>query len=449
MGGSMTRIQIQVGPVNAHLTAAWDALLKFEPLHYIIDMYVEVGVSCRVHLLFVSFDISIEIGADLHIEGPEFGGVAQFVPFALESEVHLLINNSVDFWFFGFDIYFGEQPSPPPPLTLAEFYDVVAKAGPPEAPTKGKSDTIEHDSIVQLKLSLEEGAAPAPVEDAPDGAGPANAGSGSIWRVKGGDFKFRVSSVFAISSATIETKESVAIEKTDPANEKKFEQAVKTAEGVVDISSIPMRAKKFQSPMTIKIINENAKAGDLKEIYPSGWQPEFVVKLVPTALWGDPDHPPDPLNAKDGCVPLQMAVSVTAPLPILAVSKIPPVNATDITRQFVNENFLAETETQVGMAATKLDKTHDTWPAMQKTWEDSVIGNLETAKSLVDGCMNALGWNFPAPEVLKKAEKLVPKPWELKAKMPTRLVSGNKVKVEGVEDGLDNFYLALPRVCAV
>lgn len=73
----MIKIQLSVGPVSAHLDAAFDALLYFDPLHYIVDVYVEVGVSCRIHLLFVSFDISIEIGADLHIEGPEFGGVAQ------------------------------------------------------------------------------------------------------------------------------------------------------------------------------------------------------------------------------------------------------------------------------------------------------------------------------------------------------------------------------------
>lgn len=73
----MIFVQLHVGPVSAHLRAAFDAILEFDPLHYVIDMYVQVGVSCHVHLLFISFDVSIEIGADLHIEGPEFGGVAQ------------------------------------------------------------------------------------------------------------------------------------------------------------------------------------------------------------------------------------------------------------------------------------------------------------------------------------------------------------------------------------
>lgn len=77
MGGALIYVQLSVGPVSAHLTYGFDAILQFNPLHYIVDAYVEVGVSCRIHLLFISFDISIEIGANLHIEGPEFGGVAQ------------------------------------------------------------------------------------------------------------------------------------------------------------------------------------------------------------------------------------------------------------------------------------------------------------------------------------------------------------------------------------
>lgn len=365
--------------------------------------------------------------------------------------VIVLTSNSVDFWFFGFDIYFGEQASGPPPLTLLEFYNVVAKAGPPENPPEDKQDNVEDDFIVQLKLSLEEGAAPAPVEDTAEKMPPPNAGFGSKWRVRGGDFKFRVSSVFAITSATLETKESVQIEKTSPLTEKSLEQKVIATETVNLISSIPMQAHPgtIDSQMSIKIIKEDAKPSDLNEMYPSGWQPEFVVKLVPTALWGDPAHPPNALDSKDGCVPQQMAVSIAAPLPLLAVSKIPKVKATELARLRVQRKSLAETETQDGMGAATLKKTPDTWETMQSAWEDSVSKNLSTAEELVKGCMKTLGWDLPAPEVVQKAADLDPKPWVLNVKMPVRLVSGNATKVEGVEDGLDNFYLALPRVCVV
>jgi hypothetical protein len=77
MGGALIYVQLHVGPVSAHLDVGFDALLQFHPLHYIVDVYVDVGVSCHVHVLFVSGDISVDIGARLHIEGPNFGGKAQ------------------------------------------------------------------------------------------------------------------------------------------------------------------------------------------------------------------------------------------------------------------------------------------------------------------------------------------------------------------------------------
>jgi len=39
-------------------------------------MGVEVGVECRVPLLFCTIRIRIAIGAKLEIEGPDFGGTA-------------------------------------------------------------------------------------------------------------------------------------------------------------------------------------------------------------------------------------------------------------------------------------------------------------------------------------------------------------------------------------
>lgn len=39
-------------------------------------MHIDVGVECRIPLGLITIRISIHIGAELHIEGPEFGGDA-------------------------------------------------------------------------------------------------------------------------------------------------------------------------------------------------------------------------------------------------------------------------------------------------------------------------------------------------------------------------------------
>lgn len=346
---------------------------------------------------------------------------------------------------------------------------MVAKCGPPQESVAGKDDSVSEQDDIRLKITLEEGAAPAPITDSKDDskdAPPPNAGAGAKWRVKGGDFKFRVSSVFAISSASLETANSVDVERQivkhkddnppkEFPDEKSLENAVARLPDIPLISSIPMDVREkdnsgqinITSPLYIRISRENVPDSDLDELYPSGWQPEFVVHQVPSALWGDPNQPPDRMNADNSTIGHQMAVSVAAPLPILSMSKIPAINATDIQRQKVMEKPLAKTETQSTMTAKASIKIAD-WSAVKTSWTDAVTKNQETADALVTGIMSTLGWDTPAPDVVTMNLDVEPKPWMLKQKLPERLISGTKGAIEGVVDGLDAFYLALPRVVA-
>jgi hypothetical protein len=77
MGGAMLHVSLSAGPVSAYLDASFDALINFHPLHYMVDMRVSVGCDCNINILFIHIHIHVQVGADLHIEGPEFGGTAQ------------------------------------------------------------------------------------------------------------------------------------------------------------------------------------------------------------------------------------------------------------------------------------------------------------------------------------------------------------------------------------
>jgi hypothetical protein len=451
MGGAAIFVQLSVGPVSAHLNAALDAIIYFHPFHYIMDIYVDVGVSCHVHFLFVSFDINIDIGAQLHIEGPQFGGVAH-----------------VDFWFFGFDVYFGAQPSPPPPITLVEFYEVLKKAGPAEDNAR-PDDASSKDFEQLLKMAVEAGAFPDAPKDAnvPDGdpQPPApNAGVGSVWRVRGGEFQFRVSTVFAISEASLATTDDGDTSKDDPV----LTDPTADLQAQSTITSYPMQVSApIESPLRIKIYNKNA-SDDAK--IPTGWRTNFVVKQVPQALWGNPTtyhpvdallHPdPDPKKQVPATVPLNMAVSLLAPPPTLAESKIPPVNAVLLMQGHIEpDHFLQETESQTQMfpdtiantVTANLDPDHvqnrvKQWAQFQKKWEDC-NKDAAGAEDLASALVSELGWDSPPPDVLTKVGDTTPKPWDLKTGFPTRLVTGTGKKDVG--DGLANTYLALPRVMAV
>jgi hypothetical protein len=73
----MMHVSLAFGPISAWLDATFDALINFHPLHYSVDFDVSIGVTFDADILFIHIHISVQVGASLHIEGPELGGTAQ------------------------------------------------------------------------------------------------------------------------------------------------------------------------------------------------------------------------------------------------------------------------------------------------------------------------------------------------------------------------------------
>lgn len=112
MGGGALLAVYSAGPLGAHFDAYADFLINFHPFHYIGDVGVDVGVSFTMDLLFVTLHISCDAGADVHLEGPGFGGVAR-----------------VHFWLFEFDVPFGDTPSAPGALPWGDFWNLLTQEG--------------------------------------------------------------------------------------------------------------------------------------------------------------------------------------------------------------------------------------------------------------------------------------------------------------------------------
>jgi hypothetical protein len=94
---------------GGHLSATWnsgnlkawfnigtDFIISWKPYFYDASVYVDMGVSYTFDF-FGSHTISVDVGADLHIWGPEFSGKAR---------VHL--------WIVSFDVTFGANTKPEP-----------------------------------------------------------------------------------------------------------------------------------------------------------------------------------------------------------------------------------------------------------------------------------------------------------------------------------------------
>lgn len=92
------------GSFSAWFNAAFDFLLSWKPFHYDISLSVDIGASYTFHF-FGTHTISVDVGADLHIWGPEFSGWA-----------HIKLS------IISFDISFGANAShTPTPLDWPTF----------------------------------------------------------------------------------------------------------------------------------------------------------------------------------------------------------------------------------------------------------------------------------------------------------------------------------------
>ncbi|MFD2719559.1 DUF6603 domain-containing protein [Hymenobacter monticola] len=104
MAGTHLSAVWEDGNLRAWFNAGADFFLAWQPYHYDARLYVDMGVSYTYHF-FGTHHISVDVGADLHIWGPEFAGTA---------EVHL--------WIVSFTVNFGNGgPQQPAPISWTKF----------------------------------------------------------------------------------------------------------------------------------------------------------------------------------------------------------------------------------------------------------------------------------------------------------------------------------------
>lgn len=102
MAGIRMTATFELGPIKAWFDAGVDFLISWAPFYYDARAFIYVGCSLDLGL----FTISVQIGADLEVYGPDFGGTAL-----------------VDLDIFSFTIAFGAERAGPPPVGWTTFRD--------------------------------------------------------------------------------------------------------------------------------------------------------------------------------------------------------------------------------------------------------------------------------------------------------------------------------------
>jgi|GEM_PF-3104140 hypothetical protein len=103
MVGGHLEATYQSGSFAACFKAGADFLISWKPYHYDAHIYVDISASYTYHF-FGTHHISMGLGADIHLSGPEFGGTAR---------VHI--------WVVSITVHFGASKGGPKPIEWTEF----------------------------------------------------------------------------------------------------------------------------------------------------------------------------------------------------------------------------------------------------------------------------------------------------------------------------------------
>lgn len=89
MAGGYLQATYHEGSIRAWFKMGADFLIEWKPYYYDAAIYIDVGGSLDVDLFLFSGTITIDVGADLHIWGPDFAGIATVHLYITSFDIHL------------------------------------------------------------------------------------------------------------------------------------------------------------------------------------------------------------------------------------------------------------------------------------------------------------------------------------------------------------------------
>ena len=295
MVGVRMTATFEAGPIKAWFDAGVDFLIAWAPFHYEAHAWVTIGCSVDLGL----FTISVQIGADLQIWGPEFGGQAL-----------------VDLDVVSFTIGFGAPRSAPAPVGWSTF--ATNFLPPPEAaklqPQKPAAMLARALSAVGQAVTVAE-PAPAPnIVKATVTAGLISTPAGVDWVLDPDHFRILTASTIPANHGMWATSPSQAAELPNVTAD--YQRAPAAAEpaaaGAVPpemllqlehgtatysdsqvwapkLNIAPMDQTDVDSYLTISLRKRDEQTGDLAD-YITGVTVAPQLNASNTALWGDRDQ---------------------------------------------------------------------------------------------------------------------------------------------------------------
>ena len=208
--------------------------------------YPSVGFECDIGLIHIN--IHADIGADLNLSGPPFGGV-----------VH------VDLKIHNFSIYFGDENNSPSPLNWTDFLELVRQTRP------GQTAGLKSSSSALIVAALVAGSATEKVTSSVQA-------TGGMWSVRAGGVSFRIECKFPIDDMSW----------GDGLVQRSWKQSVQGTNQAINTPAIYARPMQLQSPctslLTVSIVPPVPAASASTDTN-LPWTVSPYTKNLPDALW--------------------------------------------------------------------------------------------------------------------------------------------------------------------
>ncbi len=257
MAGGGLNIVFSSGGLKAWFTAQMDVLVNWSPFYYVADVSVSVGVSYRIHVLFVSVTLKVELDATLHLWGPRMGG-----------KVH------IDWHIISFTIRFGSSQASasnkPIPWTASNGQGFLQTLVPQSNNTNGGNPASASNSSPSILSITALSGVNSTITDT----------SGNcIWVVSPADFSFSTLSIIPLTAVDITPASGEAAPTQWLAN-------TICSDGADYFVGIrPMAAT-----LNASVLNVTLTDDDAQEVYDLAASFDLTPSIVntPAAKWGKP-----------------------------------------------------------------------------------------------------------------------------------------------------------------
>jgi hypothetical protein len=261
MGGGALDVQFHSGDLRAWFTAHADFLFHWKPYYFTGSVGVSIGASYRVNLLFCSFTISVELGADLEVYGPPTGGTV-----------------SIDWYIISFSIPFGAGRGSGPsyvPWSDASTggFRALLPQNDPAAARKLGALAAGDDQLVNVCTTSIAGGLVTLVDDR--GTNPA--ADGKRWLVRANGLAFGVESAFPLTKVQTQTPSGSPVVLNAP-NDPSYYVAIKPM-------GVGGSGNSVSSVLTLTLTGPDG-VNDLSNH--AAWSFAATTRDVPEALWGTP-----------------------------------------------------------------------------------------------------------------------------------------------------------------